>query len=75
MVHMKTMSTGRIRMNVTERLKPLGCCHTTCSPDSIDESNRGRSACGSFDADDAVPPFPELSFLVLLDPEKHKQPD
>lgn len=75
MVHMKTMSTGRTKMNRTERRRPLGSCHTTCSPDSI-ESNKGRSDCGSLFADDAVPSPPlELSLLVLLVPEKHKQPD
>lgn len=77
-VHMKTMSTGRIRMNLTERLRPLGSCHTACSPDSVEASNSGRSAGVSFNVVDVVPPpFPLLlpSRLVLLEPEKHRQPD
>lgn len=63
-------------MNLTERRMPLGSCHTTWSPDSMDESNRGLSACGSLFADDAVPlPLLEPSLLVLLEPEKHRHPD
>lgn len=76
-VHMKTMSTGRTRMNLTERLRPLGSCHTACSPGSVEASKSGRSAGVSLDVVDFVPlPFPVLpSRLVLLEPEKHKQPD
>lgn len=59
-VQMKTKSTGRIRMNLTERLKPLGSCHTTCSPVAVDATKRGRSAaCCSLDEAD----------------EKHRQTD
>lgn len=76
---MKTMSTGRTKMNLTERLRPLGSCHTACSPDSVEASKSGRSAGVSFDVVDVVPPpppFPVLpSRLVLLEPEKHRQPD
>lgn len=75
-VHMKTMSTGRTRINLMERLRPLGSCHTACSPDSVEASKSGRSAGVSVDVVDVAPPFPVLpSRLVLLEPEKHRQPD
>lgn len=83
-VHMKTMSTGRIRMNLTERLRPLGSCHTACSPDSVEASKSGRSAGVSLDVVEVAPPLPPPpplplpllpSRLVLLEPEKHRQPD
>ena len=61
------MSTGKVSINLTERLKPLDSCQIV-SPDSIDASNNGRSGGVSF-----TTLFP--SRLVLVDEEKHRQPD
>lgn len=70
-VQMNTISTGRIRMNLTERLVPLGSCHTDCcSPDSVDASNSGLSAGVSL-----AGVIIASRLVAFVEPVKHRQPD